>query len=141
MLSAEYGMGAKVSPQGDVYSFGILLLEMITGMRPTSHIFTNGIDIREHVKRALPDRVFEISDLRSLTEPEGRNTGGRKMKESLASILEIGIACSSKTPGERMDTAAMINALLLLKSKLIEMDACVSMYSPNHHKYGSTSKI
>ncbi|KAM0041533.1 putative non-specific serine/threonine protein kinase [Helianthus debilis subsp. tardiflorus] len=32
---AEYGVGSKVSRNADMYSFGIMLLEMVTCNKPT----------------------------------------------------------------------------------------------------------
>ena len=40
-------MGSKVSVEGDIYSFGIILLEMITGKRPTDEMFKDGINFSE----------------------------------------------------------------------------------------------
>ncbi|KAL7182433.1 hypothetical protein ACSBR1_041187 [Camellia fascicularis] len=39
-VAPEYGMGDEVSTQGDMYSYGVLLLEMFTGKGPTSNMFT-----------------------------------------------------------------------------------------------------
>ncbi|CAL2268367.1 unnamed protein product [Prunus armeniaca] len=39
----EYGMGSTITMYGDVYSFGILLLKMFTGKKPTDDMFKNGM--------------------------------------------------------------------------------------------------
>ena len=59
---AEYGMGNEVSIYGDVYSDGILLLEMFTGKRPTDSIFLNSLNLRDFVKESLPERIIDIID-------------------------------------------------------------------------------
>ncbi|KHG22857.1 hypothetical protein F383_29431 [Gossypium arboreum] len=58
----EYGMGSELSTNGDVYSYGILLLEMLTGKRPTNERFKEGLSLHNFVKAALPSRVVEIID-------------------------------------------------------------------------------
>ncbi|PRQ60888.1 putative protein kinase RLK-Pelle-LRR-XII-1 family [Rosa chinensis] len=44
-LKPKYGMGGAVSTYGDVYSYGILLLEMLTGKRPTDDMFTDDTNL------------------------------------------------------------------------------------------------
>ncbi|KAK8334201.1 hypothetical protein V6Z11_A10G258200 [Gossypium hirsutum] len=54
----EYGMGSELSTNGDVYSYGILLLEMLTGKRPTNERFKEGLSLHNLVKAALPIEWF-----------------------------------------------------------------------------------
>ncbi|KAF7814811.1 putative LRR receptor-like serine/threonine-protein kinase [Senna tora] len=59
----QYGIGFEVSTQGDVYSFGILVLEMVTGRRPTEDMFIDDHDLHSYVITAYPNNVLEIVDL------------------------------------------------------------------------------
>ena len=59
---AEYGMGNEVSIYGDVYSYGILLLEMFTGKRPTDNMFHDSLSLRDFVKETLPKQIIDIID-------------------------------------------------------------------------------
>ena len=60
-MIAEYGMGSEVSTS-DNYSFGILVLEMFTGKRPTDEMFKDGLSLHSFVKGALPWSVSEVAD-------------------------------------------------------------------------------
>ncbi|KAK1383815.1 hypothetical protein POM88_021550 [Heracleum sosnowskyi] len=71
----EYGMGGEVTTQGDVYSYGILLLELFTGRRPTDNRFSDGLNLHNFVKAAVPDQVTVIVDQSALySEEEENNT-------------------------------------------------------------------
>ncbi|XP_024038353.1 probable LRR receptor-like serine/threonine-protein kinase At3g47570 [Citrus clementina] len=121
----EYGMGSQVSTNGDVYSYGILLLEIFTGKRPTSDMFTEGLDLHNFVKMALPDQILQVLDRLFLVGGEqGEETAEENIKkgqirESLIAILKIGVACSVESPRERMDIS-VVNILQKVKSTFLK---------------------
>ncbi|XP_058210583.1 probable LRR receptor-like serine/threonine-protein kinase At3g47570 isoform X3 [Rhododendron vialii] len=114
----EYGLGSEMSTSGDVYSYGILLLEMITRKRPTDIMFEGDLNLCKFTRIALPQRVMQIVDPMLLTEE--RN--GSKMMEYLISILEIGLACSTESPKDRMSIDIVLRELHLVKNNILKTD-------------------
>ncbi|XP_038716880.1 probable LRR receptor-like serine/threonine-protein kinase At3g47570 [Tripterygium wilfordii] len=121
----EYGLGSKVSTDGDVFSFGIILLEMFTGKRPTDKIFDGQQNIRNFVKDALPANVAEITDP-ILQNQESKNTENQsytrnednRTLEFLISIYEIGIACSAESARERISISDAVTQLSSIRDEI-----------------------
>ncbi|CDP21144.1 unnamed protein product [Coffea canephora] len=101
---SEYGMGLAASTQGDVYSYGILLLEMITGRRPTDDKFVGDLDLHNYVNGALHERVSErVDPLLFLEGDENRNMtpGGKNINGSiLVTGLEVLDLSKNKVAGQ-----------------------------------------
>ena len=126
---AEYGMGNEVSIYGDVYSYGILLLEMFTGKRPTDSIFQDNLSLHDFVEVALPGRIIDIVDpilLWERQEEETRNdtrnedpNGSFNIQKCLISILKIGVACSTQYPRERMNIDVVVVELHKIRQNIL----------------------
>ena len=120
-----------MSTYGDVYSYGILLLEMFTKKRPTDSIFQNSLNLHDFVKAALPERIVDIIDPILLWEREEGETqmnkithnagqkGIEKIQECMISIFEIGVACSVQFPRERMNMSSVLIELHSIRQKLL----------------------
>ncbi|KAF7847413.1 hypothetical protein BT93_L2989 [Corymbia citriodora subsp. variegata] len=111
----EYGMGDMVSTQGDVYSYGILLLEMFTGRRPTDGAFKDHLNLHTFVKVGVLDRAMEIMDL-AIFNGESENNIER-MRDCVTFVLRIGVACSMELPRDRMDMAEALKELHKIRAR------------------------
>uniref|UniRef100_A0A7N0T6Z9 non-specific serine/threonine protein kinase n=1 Tax=Kalanchoe fedtschenkoi TaxID=63787 RepID=A0A7N0T6Z9_KALFE len=123
-IAPEYGMGAAVSPPGDIYSYGILLLELITRRRPTDHIFNDEMSLQRFCERALPDHVEEIVDQSLFDESyevilRRRNPEETKLEYHafMNSFVEVGISCAAEFSRDRMDIQFAIQSLKRIKEK------------------------
>lgn len=115
-------MGAEASTEGDVYSYGILLLEMFTGKRPTDDIFANGLDLHSYVKMNLTKKVAEIADPSLLSyekEEEENDYSSVVLEKCLGSVFSIGVQCSATTPNERICINDVLGQLQHIKNDFL----------------------
>ncbi|KAJ1691752.1 hypothetical protein LUZ63_015907 [Rhynchospora breviuscula] len=95
-IPPEYGMGSQASVQRDVYSYGILLLEMFTGVCPTDERFTDGSSLHNHVATSFPNQVMDIIDPKifSVNEAGDIVLTQENVYDCLVLVLQCGILCS-----------------------------------------------
>ncbi|KAL3502485.1 hypothetical protein ACH5RR_036934 [Cinchona calisaya] len=134
----EYGMGGQASTLGDVYSYGILLLELFTGRRPTDEFFKDGLNLHGYVKGALPqlskivdplllakeeeDYQGEITEKEEGKQPKVEVNGNTKRQieektlKCLELLLMIGLSCSSESSKERVNMKDVLKELNIIKN-------------------------
>ncbi|XP_021808915.1 probable LRR receptor-like serine/threonine-protein kinase At3g47570 [Prunus avium] len=112
-ISPEYGYAGIVSTRGDVYSFGIMLLELIVRKKPTDEMFAEELSLRQWINASLTDRVLEVVDIGLLNTEEGRDMNATE--DIIFSIMEIGLRCSEDVPEKRMDIKDVVPQLMKIK--------------------------
>ncbi|KAM7469475.1 hypothetical protein LguiA_007658 [Lonicera macranthoides] len=85
----EYGMGGAASKCGDVYNYGVLLLEMFTGRRPTDDMFKDGLNLHNYIKMALQEQGMQIVDQTLLAIGEAGETEAAIVYEEREVVNEI----------------------------------------------------
>ncbi|XP_044477088.1 probable inactive receptor kinase At1g48480 [Mangifera indica] len=85
----------KVSQKADVYSFGVLLLELLTGKAPTHALLNEeGVDlprwVQSIVKEEWTSEVFDLELLRY-----------QSVEEEMVQLLQLAIDCAAQYPDNR----------------------------------------
>ncbi|XP_047959647.1 receptor kinase-like protein Xa21 isoform X2 [Salvia hispanica] len=112
----EYGSQGKVSTSADVYSFGIMLLEMFTRKKPTNDMFGGEMSLKEWVSEALEaTEIYQIAAHALLSEEDRQFD----MKVNwMKSVFELAMKCLVILPDERIDMVEAAAALKKIKAKV-----------------------
>ncbi|CAH1419042.1 unnamed protein product [Lactuca virosa] len=101
-IAPEYGYGSNTSTKGDVYSFGILVLEMVTRKRPTDDMFSEGLSLHRWVKSHYHQHMEHVVDSSLVQTTKDQLADVKKMWDvAIGELLEMGILCTQDSPSNR----------------------------------------
>lgn len=99
---------ANVTEKCDVYSFGVLILEILTGRRPVEYLEDDIIVLSDLVRGAVEeDRLEDCMD--------PRLSGEFSMDEATL-IIKLGLVCTSQVPSQRPDMSEVVSMLEMVRS-------------------------
>ncbi|KAJ7961074.1 Leucine-rich receptor-like protein kinase family protein [Quillaja saponaria] len=97
----------KITEKCDIYGFGILVLEVVTGKRPVEYMEDDVVILCDMVRGALEEgRVEQYVEERLL---------GNFPAEEAIPVIKLGLICASQVPSNRPDMNEVINILELIQ--------------------------
>ncbi|KAA8533970.1 hypothetical protein F0562_031487 [Nyssa sinensis] len=97
----------KITEKCDVYGFGVLVLEVVTGKRPVEYMEDDVVVLCDMVRGALEEgRVEECVD---------RRLQGQFPAEEAIPVMKLGLICTSQVPSNRPDMGEVVNILELIR--------------------------
>ncbi|KAK9938802.1 hypothetical protein M0R45_015522 [Rubus argutus] len=114
-MAPEYGMEGIITRRGDVYSFGIVLLETFTAKKPTDEIFGER-SLKQWITNSLfAEEIVEVVDTNLLGIEE--DLAFVSKIKCLSSIMRLALACCAESPEERINMQEALAALNKIKIK------------------------
>ncbi|GLT86206.1 hypothetical protein SLE2022_043610 [Rubroshorea leprosula] len=105
-----------VSAKGDVYSYGILVLETFTRKKPTDQIFAGEMSLKAWVNESLSCSVTKVVDANLMEEDEHFIAKAN----CVSSILEVALNCCVEAPKVRRNMIDVVAMLKKIKNQYLK---------------------
>uniref|UniRef100_M1BVY0 non-specific serine/threonine protein kinase n=1 Tax=Solanum tuberosum TaxID=4113 RepID=M1BVY0_SOLTU len=113
-IAPEYGLEGIVSASGDVYSYGIMLMEVLTKRRPTDEVICNeNLDMRKWITQSFSGTMMDVVDANIFSEEEQVTS---KSEICIASMIELALDCTTEMPESRITMKDVVKRLTKIKN-------------------------
>ncbi|KAM4073914.1 hypothetical protein ACJW30_10G054600 [Castanea mollissima] len=109
-VAPELAQSLRLSEKCDVYSFGVILLELVTGRKPVESPRANEVVI-------LCEYVRELLESGSASDCFDRSLRGFAENE-LIQVMKLGLICTSEVPSRRPSMAEVVQVLESIRNGL-----------------------
>ncbi|KAL5702627.1 hypothetical protein ACHQM5_027822 [Ranunculus cassubicifolius] len=126
-IAPEYGYMMKITEKSDVYSYGVVVLEVLTGKQPIDPTIPDGLHVVDWVRQRRGGIEVLDNSLRARPESE---------VEEMMQALGVALLCVSPSPDERptmKDVAAMLQEIRHEREEYAKVDALLKG-SPATHR-------
>ena len=105
--SSEYAYTMKVTEKCDIYSYGVVLLELVTGRAPVQPLDQGG-DLVTWVRSYIRKNSLDVGILDSRLDLEGDD----RIVNHMLSILKVAIMCTHMSPFDRPSMREVVSMLI-----------------------------
>ncbi|KAL3698890.1 hypothetical protein R1sor_012966 [Riccia sorocarpa] len=91
-IAPEYGYTLKVTEKSDIYSFGVVLLELVSGRKPLDPEFSEG-DVVKWVSKKVETKAGIVEALDSTIRDSAQ--------DDMIRVLKVGLLCTNFLPSQR----------------------------------------
>ncbi|BAT91327.1 hypothetical protein LR48_Vigan08g210400 [Vigna angularis] len=119
-IAPEYAYTLQVDEKSDIYSYGVVLMEILSGKRSVEAAFGDGNSIVDWVRSKIKskDGIDDILD-------KNAGAGCSSVREEMIQMLRIALLCTSKNPADRPSMRDVVLMLQEAKPKRKLQDSVV----------------
>ncbi|AES66259.1 cold-responsive protein kinase 1 [Medicago truncatula] len=103
-LAPEYAIGGRLTRKADIYSFGVLLVEIVSGRCNTN----SRLPIEEQF---ILERTWDLYERKELVGLVDTSLNGEFDAEQACKFLKIGLLCTQESPKSRPSMSTVVKML------------------------------